>query len=126
MKLHLYIYKPLGSVQLDLLMLLYRFGRVDRWIWSLHTSNCYTVSSAYSFLTETNIRQEQINNNIFTWLKAVPLKVSIFVWRLFLNRIPTRDKLFQRRVLAESDQSCPPNYNLNEDRDHLFLNCGFF
>jgi len=59
------------------------------------------------------------------WLKAVPLKVSIFVWRLFLNRIPTRDKLFQRRVLAESDQSCVANCGLNEDINHLFLNCGF-
>ena len=29
--------------------------RVDRWIWSLHTSNCYTVSSAYSYLIETYI-----------------------------------------------------------------------
>jgi len=101
-------------------------GRVDKWSWSLHTSNCYTVSSTYSFLTETDIRQEQINNNNFIWLKAVPLKVSIFAWCLFLNRLPTRDKLFQRRVLADSDQRCHANCGLNEDKDHLFLNCGFF
>nr|ABD28588.1 hypothetical protein MtrDRAFT_AC149032g6v2 [Medicago truncatula] len=47
-------------------------------------------------------------------------------WRLFRNRLPTRDKLFQRRVLAESDQSCSANCGLNEDEDHLFLNCVFF
>ena len=54
-------------------------ARVDRWIWSLHTSNCYTVSSTYSYLTKSDIDQQEINNNNFLWLKAVPLKVSIFM-----------------------------------------------
>jgi len=72
----------------------------------LHDSNCYTVSSAYYFLTYLELdRHQQHNNNYrFWWLKAVPLKVLIFAWRLFLNRIPTSDKLFQRRVLLASDQ----------------------
>ena len=98
----------------------------DRWIWSLHISNCYTVSSVYSYLTETDNSQVHSNNNKFMWLKAVPLKVSTFVWRLFLNRIPTRDKLAQMHVILASDQNCVANCGLNEDRDHLFLNCGFF
>jgi len=96
--------------------------RSDRWIWSLHISNCYTVNSAYSYLTETYISQEHSNNNNFLWLKAVPLKVSIFAWRLFLSRIPTRDKLVQRHVILASDQNCVANCGLNEYRDHLFLN----
>ena len=33
------------------------------------------------------------DNNIFFWLKAVPLKVSIFVWQFLLNRLPTKDNL---------------------------------
>jgi len=66
------------------------------------------------------------NNNKFLWLKAVPLKVSIFVWRLFLNRIPARDNLVQRHVILVSDHNCVANCGLNEDREHLFLNCGFF
>jgi len=52
--------------------------------------------------------------------------VLIFVWRLFLNRIPTRDKHFQRRVLLISEQGCVANCGSNEDRDHLFQNCGSF
>jgi len=44
----------------------------------------------------------------------------------FLNQIPTRDKLFLRHVLAESDQSCVANCGLNEDKDNLFPNCSFF
>ena len=65
-----------------------------------YDSNCYIVSSAYYFLTDMEFdRHQQHNNNYrFLWLKGVPLKVLIFAWRLFLNLIPTRDKLFQRRV----------------------------
>jgi len=94
----------------------------------LHDSKCYTVSSVYYFLTDMELdRHQQINSNYrFLWLKAVPLKVLIFVWRLFLNRIPTRDKLFQQKVLLVSDQSCIANCGFNEDREHLFLTYGFF
>jgi len=28
----------------------FQVDRVDNWIWKLHTSNCYTVSSAYHVL----------------------------------------------------------------------------
>jgi hypothetical protein len=101
--------------------------RVDRWIWTLHDSSCYTVSSAYYFLTYMEVDgQHQHNNYRFLWLKAVPLKVLIFACRLFLNRIPTRDKLFHRKVSLVSEQGCIANCGFNEDRDHLFLTCGFF
>jgi hypothetical protein len=49
----------------------------------------------------------------------VPLKVLIFAWRLFLNRIPTRDKIFQRRVLLISEQGCVANCGSNEDSTYL-------
>jgi len=71
-------------------------------------------------------RHHQHNNNNFLWLKAVPLKVLIFTWRLFLDQIPTRDKLFQRRVLLISDQGCVANCGFNEDMEHLFFKCIFF
>ena len=105
----------------------FQVDHVDKWILKLHATNCYTVSSAYYFLTELeHNRHQQHNNNNFLWLKAVPLKVLIFVWRLFLDRIPTRNKLFQRRVLLISDQGCVSNCGSNEDREHLFITCSFF
>jgi hypothetical protein len=119
-----------GSALFACLTSLCRFDRVDKWIWKLHAINCYTVSSAYCFLTELeHDRHQQLNNNNnnnFLWLKAVPLKVLIFAWRLFLDRIPTRDKLFQRRVILISDQGCVGNCGSNEVREHLFITCSFF
>jgi hypothetical protein len=58
--------------------------------------------------------------------ETTPLKVLIFAWRLFLNRIPDRDKLFHWKVLLVFEQCCIANCGLNEDREHLFLTCGFF
>ena len=73
----------------------------DRWVWKLNPSNKYTVQSAYSYLTA-------VDNNItedfhhFLWHKAVPLKVNIFVWRLFLDRLATKENLRKRNVLDGS------------------------
>jgi hypothetical protein len=122
----------LGECIVHISIFSFQVDRIDKWIWKLHTSNCYVVSSAYHFLTETeHDRYQQHNNNNFLWLKAVPLKVLIFAWRLFLNRIPTIDKIFQRRVLIRrvliiSEQGCVANCGSNEDREHLFIMCSFF
>jgi len=120
--------KLLGECIVRLTSFSLQVDRVDRWIWMLHDSNCYTVSSAYYFLTDIELdSNQQPNGNFrFLWLKAVPLKVLIFAWRLFLNRIPTRDKLFQRKVLLVSEHGCIANCGINEDIEHLFLTCCFF
>jgi len=77
----------------------------DRWVWKLHSTHTYTVQSAYSYLTavDTTINEDV---NQFLWLKAVPLKVNIFVWHLFLNRLATKDTLRKRNVLDATLLSC--------------------
>jgi len=73
-------------------------GTINRWVWKFHPSQCYTVKSAYSYLTaiDTNLND---GFNSFLWLKAVPLKVNIFIWRLFLNRLFTKDNMLRRGVI---------------------------
>ena len=71
---------------------------IDRWVWKLHETQCYIVKSALFYLTaiNTNLNEEF---DSFLWLKAVPLKVNIFIWRLFLNRLSTKDNLLRRGVI---------------------------
>jgi len=64
-------------------VLVLQVGLADRWVWKLHPSNKYTVQSAYTYLTAVNINITEDFHH-FLWLKEVPLKVNIFVWRLFL------------------------------------------
>jgi hypothetical protein len=65
---------------------------VDRWVWKLHHSQRYTIKSVYNNLTTVDVNFNMGFNHML-WLKAVPLKINIFVWRLFLNQIPTKDNL---------------------------------
>ncbi|GAU44567.1 hypothetical protein TSUD_367230 [Trifolium subterraneum] len=50
-------------------------GVPDRWVWQLHSSQSYSVKSAYSFLTASEIPLSDSSER-FLWLKAVPLKKS--------------------------------------------------
>jgi len=97
----------------------------DRWEWKLHSTKRYSVQSAYSFLTkvDSNIVEDF---DQFLWLKAVPLKVNIFVWRLFLNRLATKDNLRKRNVIDSTLLACVTLCGKEEDRDHLFFNCDHY
>jgi len=44
--------------------------REVKWVWTLHASKYYIVSSAYSYLTEVDDNYER-NDIQFLWLKAV-------------------------------------------------------
>ena len=92
-------------------------GSADQWIWHLHSSHCYSVSSAYNNLTNVDINQHQ-NPHQFVQLKVVPLKVTIFAWRLLHNIVLTRDNLLHRRVISAHEQGSTTNCGVNEE-SHL-------
>src|SRR4051812_49603861 len=60
------------------------------------------------------------------WSKVVPLKVNIFIWRLFGIRLPTKDNLMRRNILAEENQTCSNGCMEPEDRDHICVRCPHF
>jgi len=60
-----------------------------------------------------------VNNNV--WVKAVPLKVSLFVWRLLMNPIPTKDNLRGRGVVTNNYCRCIGGCDMVEDSNHLFI-----
>ena len=100
-------------------------GMSDRWVWRLHSSHNYTVQSTYSYLIAVDINiTEEFHH--FLWLKAVSLKVNIFVWRLFLNRLVTKDNLRKRNVVDVSLVSCVALCGEVEDMDHLVFKCDHY
>jgi len=52
----------------------------------------------------------------------VPGKVNIHAWRLFRNRLATRDNLLKRGLTLDS-VDCPSCMSFPEDSDHLFTRC---
>ena len=100
----------------------------DDWTWIPDPSHGYTVRGAYRTLTyglPFNIGDTLISDDIL-WRKYVPLKVWIFAWRLFRNRLPTKGNLLWRGIIQHDDQMCVGECGVQETAVHLFLNCGIF
>jgi hypothetical protein len=58
------------------------------------------------------------------WHKNIPSKVSLFVWRLLRNRLPTKDNLARRNILHSNDQlACVADCGDAETAQHIFLSC---
>ena len=85
----------------------------------------YTVKRAYHLLTSVD---EPPSMGLFdnVWHKHVPLKVSLFAWRLLRNRLLTKDNLVRRRVLHHDVNQCVGGCGFQETTIHLFLNCATF
>jgi len=71
----------------------------DKWLWKLESSNDFTVRSAYKVLVHQHPIDTTVSSKVL-WHKDIPLKVVIFIWRLFRDRLPTKDNLFRRGVIA--------------------------
>ncbi|GJX63240.1 RNA-directed DNA polymerase, eukaryota [Tanacetum coccineum] len=56
------------------------------------------------------------------WVKYVPIKINVFAWKVFLDRLPTRSNLQHHGVLV-SDLLCPLCPSAQEDSSHLFFSC---
>jgi len=92
----------------------------DVWRWSLDPIHAYSVREAYHFLTTYG---EPENGNLVDniWHKYIPSKVSLFLWRLLRDRLPTKDNLVQRRVLHQDDVACVAGCGSAETAQHLFF-----
>ena len=66
----------------------------DRWWWILDPIDGYSIKAMYHYLTRPDVIVEP-SISAAAWLKQVPLKVSVFVWRLLRNRLPTKDNLLR-------------------------------
>jgi len=53
----------------------------------------------------------------------VPLKVVLFAWRLFRDRLPTKDNLLRRGVINHDSRTCVAGCDIVESSSHLFLHC---
>ncbi|GKB51195.1 RNA-directed DNA polymerase, eukaryota, reverse transcriptase zinc-binding domain protein, partial [Tanacetum coccineum] len=56
------------------------------------------------------------------WNQYLPIKVNVFVWRLMLNRLPSRVNLDRRNIEVDS-LLCPSCLEDVETINHTFFNC---
>lgn len=60
------------------------------------------------------------------WHKDVPLKVVLFAWRLFRDKLPTKDNLYRRHVIDINAQLCIGGCGEEETSSQLLFHCKFF
>lgn len=84
----------------------------------METSSAYTVRSAYNFLN-ANVPVDLVVPASSLWHKDVPLKVVLFVWCLFHDRLPTKDNLFHQHVIDVDTQLWVSGCGEVETSSHL-------
>jgi len=97
----------------------------DSWTWLPDPGVGYTVTRAYRILTSGTplINIATLVSADLIWTKDIPLKVSVFAWRLFRNRLPTKANLFRRGVILDEAQLCVNGCGSIESWVNIFLLC---
>jgi len=92
----------------------------DRWQWNPDIQGGYIVRGVYHILT-TLIDPVVGGMNDLFWHKQVPMKVSIFAWRLIWDRLPTKTNLVRRGLLNSELAACGVGCGQEESALHMFL-----
>jgi len=94
----------------------------DRWLWLPDQIGQYSVCGVHDLLT-AQAQPDLHQNSELIWHKQVPLKVSIFAWRLMKDRLPTKENLANRGIISVDSRMCCAGCEHAGDLKHLFLIC---
>ena len=75
----------------------------DTWVWDLSSDGAFSVSETRRWIDDRVLPVGMLKTR---WCVLVPRKVNIFIWRLLLDRLPTRERLSARGLEIES-LMCP-------------------
>jgi hypothetical protein len=91
------------------------------WQWQPDHVEGYSVCLAYQLLTSQQHAPLEVAEDPI-WHKQIPLKVSLFSWRLLRDRLPTKENLVTRAIVTPAaDHSCVSGCGGMESVQHLFI-----
>ncbi|XP_058746378.1 uncharacterized protein LOC131619282 [Vicia villosa] len=96
--------------------------------WVLSPEKLFSVASCYENFVTLRMPFGPINRYDealeIIWKMEIPFKIKAFAWRLFVNRLPTKDLLLYRGInFTPSNLNCFSCNTHVEDKDHLFFKC---
>lgn len=91
----------------------------DCWVWKDEESKVFSVRAVRNSMRSKETVQ---CDAIFQWNKILPVKVNIFGWRLWLNKLPSKVALMLRGINIDSVE-CPFCGEYEETMDHLLTGC---
>lgn len=98
----------------------------DVLMWAVNEYEGFLVKSCAREITKRGegivVEVLMLNKLNFMGIQEAPSKVNFFVWRLVLDRNPTRDQSKKRSILAfDNDCCCVFCFRAEEDSNHLFI-----
>ncbi|KAK1283506.1 hypothetical protein QJS10_CPB21g01142 [Acorus calamus] len=94
----------------------------DQYRWKFKRSGMHSVKSAYNrWSTEQAGGSRPSAKFAQTWRPKIPLKIKVFVWFLFLERLMTR--AYRARWAPEDSTVCALCSGATETAEHLFCTC---
>ncbi|PWA67413.1 RNA-directed DNA polymerase, eukaryota [Artemisia annua] len=106
-----------GIIFLLCLALVPYLHKKDRWVWSGDGTRVFIVASGRSIIDTGTL---VIDNTPTRWSKDVPIKINVFIWKLLLDKLPTRDNLEEKGLDAPSTL-CGICDDVTESSSHIFL-----
>ena len=83
-------------------------GAISEWDWSLNPGNGYqsldlgkrySILMAYQLLSSSVVQSGMLDHYNYVWNKVMSLKVSLLVWKMLRNCIPTKGNLIYRGII---------------------------
>ncbi|XP_071694844.1 uncharacterized protein [Rutidosis leptorrhynchoides] len=94
----------------------------DSWIWSLSNDVGFSVCNTRVHIDDLVLPSATMYT---MWVKQVPRKINIFIWRWALDRLPTRLNLSRSSLEIESIGCWHPNYGERCGFGPMFCYLGF-
>ena len=91
----------------------------DAWKWSPDINKGFSVASTRILIDSHILEGFPIATR---WNGCIPIKVNIFLWRLLLNKLPSRVNL-DRRGIDVPSILCPICHEDVETANHIFFTC---
>lgn len=98
-------------------------GNPEKWSWNLEPLGSYTVSSLRRAYDDLTLKKG--SGIPFWWIKTVPGKVNLVVWRISHKSLPTLINL-QKRGIQLVSLRCALCGEEDESEEHIFGNCSYF
>ncbi|GJS85893.1 nucleotide-binding alpha-beta plait domain-containing protein [Tanacetum coccineum] len=92
---------------------------MDRWLWSADGSDVFSVSMVRVLIDKGTL---VIGEEETRWSKLVPIKINVFMWRMILDKLPTRLNLMLRGLDVQSNLCVICGTHI-ESIDHVMLHC---
>nr|GEW02363.1 RNA-directed DNA polymerase, eukaryota [Tanacetum cinerariifolium] len=91
----------------------------DRWFCNVAGNGNFSVNIIRNLIDDLILPSSVESTR---WVKSVPIKINIFMWRARRDCLPTRLNLSHRGVVMET-VNCPTCGNCEEDVQHVFFRC---